>query len=581
MNNFTPFYIENSFDLNKDLETFALKNKLDSTKFELEILDINFFVNDVKLKLESNELENIQSEKKFNLANVNIKQSFNVRVIPKIEDDFFSLHLNKFKNKLFIYFMPEFVYINNEQFLAFFIKKLESKIARMNIIFRDMDSTRTRVRNILESNLDSSLSESEFMLDSSFQKNRLFCIKESLTFIPPRNANFKFFSKEKWEIDNNNPAPLNAAFGVAENETIGIYTHAILGASGRNLCGEFIKTSNVDIESLKLNSPIFNSDEIELINDEFIAKKTGFLSFKNNEFKFIDLTNFVFKTSASPHLLNGLHLDLSIEVESRDEFSDAISEGFMIEANEVLINGYIAKDCIIKANNLVLNGASEKASKIIAKNAKILTLKGELVCENCIVKNVDSGFIKARNVKIINTLGAKIYAKNIELDSMKNNNKIYINGNLKINNASGENNEIHIESKSDLILESKINNALNIKEKLEDSIQKINNNLDSINDFFNKNEYANDKSNFILLYKNYLKIIHKLFNHKLQIATQKINKIEKALKDLDYNLKNCFIESNSNFGEQNILNINCEFLNINKQINIDSRKIHIESYIKD
>lgn len=272
-----------------------------------------------------------------------------------------------------------------------------------------------------------------------------------------------------------------AFYGVRAGELVGVYEFGDLGVAGRNLLGEYIPALQKPREKIIPTSSPHISFKAHDDRIEYFSQIQGFIAVNNQytapfasqeskhehparqpsaqatpeskntesspeskgqeaaspESKNADIFCFfntaqikACKSTNTPPLLGGIEAHITLRIESSDSSIDALGDGVYIEAMSVEISGDLGSETTIKAKHLILNGASHKSSQILAQSAKILTHKGLLCAQECVVKHLDSGLIYADTAKIQEANASTIYAKNIHIERLRNANACHFSKEL-------------------------------------------------------------------------------------------------------------------------------------------------------
>ncbi|OBV28930.1 hypothetical protein BA723_07475 [Helicobacter sp. CLO-3] len=286
-----------------------------------------------------------------------------------------------------------------------------------------------------------------------------------------------------------------AFFGVREGEVVGVYEFGDEGKAGRDLTGAYRKAAP---KPPKITPSAQKHIAYKLYDDriEYISEVQGYIALHSAHtapFASADVPRaqiaqnsaanikdegdnsvdsvFVFflpdsaplKSTTTPPLLGGIEAGISLVIESKSDAIDALGDNIHIEAKSIEIYGSLGKDTAIKADELIINGATHHSSKIHAKIAKILTHKGLMICEKCTIKNLESAKVFADDARVIQANGSKIYAKNISIKALRNNNHCHFSKTLQIQEIpynKGNDNMLAFDIKGDRELRAYIKRAL-------------------------------------------------------------------------------------------------------------------------
>lgn len=433
-----------------------------------------------------------------------------------------------------------FVFLPKERYLkSRYIQSLmqtESIAEHITKHMGDMDSN--DIDSHAKSSTESSDLDSSANADSSQNAPRTLSAPESSAPQTLATSNADYLDDAKFAC---------AFFGVREGEVVGIYELGDEGKAGRDLTGVYRKAAP---KPPKITPSAQKHITYKLYDDriEYISEVQGYIalhsthtapftnantqSTQNSAANIKDESDngadsvFVFffpdfaplKSTTTPPLLGGIEADISLVIESKNDAIDALGDNIHIEAKNIEIYGSLGKDTAIKADELIINGATHHSSKTHAKIAKILTHKGLMICEKCTIKNLESGKVFADDARVIQANGSKIYAKNISIKALRNNNHCHFSKTLQIQEIpynKGNDNMLAFDVKGDRELRAYIKRAL---------------------------KYANDKQSTLKILAQMIDFYAastrdaQVFLQKLQGFTK--DQLEIALKNQDFAAKN-------------------------------------------
>lgn len=282
----------------------------------------------------------------------------------------------------------------------------------------------------------------------------------------------------------------SAFFGVAVDEVVGVYEFGDVGRAGRNLAGVYMSVPNpsgrviptdqqhiyyqVFADKIQYHSKIqgfiaLNTkhtaryatppDRVYSLDSsqKDIAESNKNLALQPDFHKLLDSNKdnanississanscndmFVFfqppatsyNAATTPPLLGGIEAGIELRIISDDSSVDAVGDNLHIEAKTLYVLGMLGSNTTLKASYLSLDGASHHNSNIFATNAKILTHRGFLLCEKCIINTAESAKIYADNARIVCTNGSHITAQTMQIKTLRSNNVCYFSKSLNI-----------------------------------------------------------------------------------------------------------------------------------------------------
>ena len=154
--------------------------------------------------------------------------------------------------------------------------------------------------------------------------------------------------------------------------------------------------------------------------------------------------NFIFKNGIksieTPNLLGGLESGLALEIQARDELSDAIDSNLILEASVINIKGNVGKNVILVAKEITIEGQIHPESYVYANKARITNHKGVCYAKELECKYLERAKVYANSVKVEASAGSVVYAKEIALEKLKSDNKLYFSKQCWIDEVDGNGN---------------------------------------------------------------------------------------------------------------------------------------------
>jgi len=409
-----------------------------------------------------------------------LMQKFIIELYPKTQKDTFTIKLKS--NPSFTYlracvsFMENFKYYPNLKFdilQSIYKTMVRQKFLILRLdkdLFEKVDTLILSIQN------NPAIKELEFDIAKGVDKIE----HQSDEVIYHRNADEGCFDENASYDEGSYCKP------VEKNELLFEYIYRILGREGRNLRGEILPLKPIEF----LDNPFVITDEsiyMEELEDriKYFSANYGFLN-KNHIGYSVTNTLKVpqvgLKTTGS--IKTNADENIVLEITNFDTNDDAIKSGIVnIQASNIRVNGSVGATKLY-GKNISIKGLTHAKSEIFAQDVFIATHKGTLQANNVYVKNLENGTIVAKNVFVENCMAAKIEAENIYICNLLADNTLYPKKNLVIANNLKFKNNIHIsplsfmENNTDKEYENMKNLSLKIKNKLNETISKMQNHYD-------------------------------------------------------------------------------------------------------
>ncbi len=272
---------------------------------------------------------------------------------------------------------------------------------------------------------------------------------------------------------------------VDKGETILEYRKPIFGSNGFNCFGKQIEHGELEAKSFDLQIDEESIDIVEKENRLILkSKKRGFVDYHDGSIAVSNVIKVNKVNRIQSKITDDEDNDIEIVVAQNDVTKDSVGEGAEIISERIHINGHTGSRSVLEATDLIIDGATHKDSNIFAKNAKINRHKGTLRCNRADVKLLEGGKIHATYAEIGTCLGGSVYAKDVVIDHVKSNLKVYASNSITIRLVSGEDNNFVIDYSKVPVITSKI--ALidadldDLKFKLEEAIKSNSSEIPSI-----------------------------------------------------------------------------------------------------
>jgi hypothetical protein len=366
-------------------------------------------------------------------------------------------------------------------------------------------------------------------------------------------------------LENKNNKNKVKIASVKEGSIVIKYRKVVDGTGGRTYEGRFLSVSAIkprQVPNFSIDKTIKKEETNQYIN--YIAKETGFVFFEN---KFLRIDNktemFTATIRNKDKLMTSLDDGVSINIKSKDKFSDAVGSNLSIKSDKVNIEGNVGSSSTIEGNIVKIGGQTHSRSKIEGKKVYINTHKGKAQGVNVFIDTLEGGVVIANNVKIKMARGGLIEGENIVIDVLDSNVEIVASHTIKIGNITGESNVLTLKPIENLSIgdvEDSLESLIDKKEIIEILLKKqekelkekiilIEFNESSLNiqrdDKIDKVRY-NIKSSKIM--DNKMQSYVKLQDEKEKIEAKIINN-QKELEDIDKKIENIYADTKNAYIE--------------------------------
>ena len=429
-------------DIKKVLAEYADKNHLPLFLCDYKIEEVETFIRDVSnhefKKFNENINQRYSDKEKISDEKVEFQQIFHISIskrrINPIELNY-NLNLDKSTThpKLIIHpnsKIPYKSYKSKNTFLML-VEEVNKIKAEHGILIELFDDTMIKSLKLF----------TKYLYAGKFIKNIKIPLFDGIEAELSRVAKLVMWFEEKEDTSQ--------IAEVQENEVLVEYLKPIYGKSGLSCYGNQIESDfGENDEDLQLK---IDTDSIDIIEDEnrklYKSKKKGFAHLVKDRLS-VDNKITVEKISRvqkafSKHEKN----DIEVNVSQSNSDLDTVGEGVNLTSKVVHITGHVGAYSTIKAETLRVDGATHKDSTQYAKVAQINRHKGTLKCNEAKIALLEGGEVHARTVNIKSSLNGKIYAKDVTIEHVKNNLKVYASNSISIKVVVGEDNLFKINYK--------------------------------------------------------------------------------------------------------------------------------------
>ncbi len=261
-------------------------------------------------------------------------------------------------------------------------------------------------------------------------------------------------------------------YPVKENELLIEIIKPKEGRGGRNCKGEYIeveKPKDFEIPKIEFDDSTIRKEE----NEEkilFFAKKSGYIVKEDGKFIIKDKLEIQKINIKTGDVKNADESEVKMEIKESNYLEEAIGDGMIVEAQEVVVRGNVGNKSKVKSKKLEIHGKTHKNSILISEIAKINTHRGKLKAKEAEINILESGFVKANKVKVKDAIGGEIIAKEVEIENLRSHLKVYALKEIRIKNLLGDENLLCISPK-------KVLDEIDI-EKLQEKLKEIEHHID-------------------------------------------------------------------------------------------------------
>jgi len=357
----------------------------------------------------------------------------------------YTLKFDKHSTKPYIILSPNSIISHKlytpKQLLNLLYKELNKIKAFNEILIRIFDDEMLKSLKILI----------KYIYAGKFKKNVKIPLFNGITPTITRESKLIFWYKEK--IDENQVVEVQA------NELLIEFKKPIFGKDGFNAFGRSINSSYAnnaeDLETEIDKGSIYIEEDTN--SKRYLSKKQGFVNFTENKLS-VDNKIKLHKISRNAkNIASNEENSIEVSISQHDTNRDSVGEGVSLTSESIYIEGFVGANSTLEATNLEIKGATHQDSTQFAKFAKINRHKGKLRCHKANIALLEGGEVHASQVEIETCLGGTIYAKDITIEHVKSNLKVFASNSITIKLVSGEDNKFKIHYKDIPILMSELN----------------------------------------------------------------------------------------------------------------------------
>ncbi len=470
-----------SSDISKDLEDMATAHNMPVKELDFKILSYKTCYKKVDSP-RYRELQEIEREKFFKEENIlNPK----LEIIQKLKVEIFKKNSSKFPIKIALganKTLTKVVATIKRQDSVQYFDGLESEI------IAQLDKMKAK-QKILLGFCDNSMRQEVKKLVSLIRVNKK--IEENISFTvcqayePKKHVVgeiiYKYREKKEQKDQRVDHSNKNFMHTVKEGDTIIEVLKPKMGRVGRDCRGELILLKEIELSQEKASVKVTDDIEVKEQDDKifYIAKRSGFINEPNeNEFEIRDelvVDEVSFKTTGS--IEAGDDKDIKINIEGKDEMSDAIGAGVHIETSEIKAQGNVGNGAVVKAKVIEIGGQTHQSSKLYGDEMSINLHKGYAEGESVSVDLLDGGKIVADIVHVKKASGGEIEAKEVYIQSVLSNVLVQASHHIELDKVEGEGNKFIIDARAQRGFKDKVEaieaKILEVKKNREQITKKI------------------------------------------------------------------------------------------------------------
>ncbi|MCQ2953486.1 DUF342 domain-containing protein [Helicobacter pylori] len=472
LEHFAPIKVERCKDIQKELKKVAAENKLQTEDLWFEILKTSIFIkNSAKDDFSEafgGELQQLEEDEYYEKKELALYQTHDIKIKSNAYKRFFEVEVDEDLSQIEIILDECFIVLDTEEHYQEMFAYIKECLAFEGVVFRHLSQMYENLKTELR----------------KYQKeaqNKRFILYASSTFIPNTEEKPHFLLEEEYlpthtiPLSDQEESLVKENYYIAkENQKVACVNHPKQGRDGRNLKGLYIELPKV------ANSPTpighdKNAFEEREENNALVYYSKALQGVKMEKGRLVSNQNFIFKNGIksieTPNLLGGVESGLVLEIQAKDELSDAIDSNLILEASVINIKGNVGKNVILVAKEITIEGQIHPESYVYANKARITNHKGVCYAKEFECKYLERAKVYANSVKVEASAGSVVYAKEIALEKLKSDNKLYFSKQCWIDEVDGNGNRFIFyafggrENQEELKIAKQKLNALGLKSK--------------------------------------------------------------------------------------------------------------------
>ncbi|WRD05055.1 DUF342 domain-containing protein [Helicobacter pylori] len=469
---FAPIKVERCKDIQKELKKAAAENKLQTEDLWFEILKTSIFIkNSTKDDFSEafgGELQQLEEEEYYEKKELTLYQTHDIKIKSNAYKRFFEVKVDEDLSKIEIILDECFIVLDTEEHYQEMFAYIKERLAFEGVVFRHFSQMYENLKTELR----------------KYQKeaqNKCFILYASPTFIPNVEEQSHFLLEEEYLpthtifLSDQEESFVKENYYIAkENQKVACVNCPKQGRDGRNLKGLYIELPKVAHSPTPIGHDK-NAFEEREENNALVYYSKALQGVKMEKGRLVSKQNFIFKNGIKsievPNLLGGVESGLALEIQARDELSDAIDSNLILEASVINIKGNVGKNVILVAKEITIEGQIHPESYVYANKARITNHKGVCYAKEFECKYLERAKVYANSVKVEASAGSVVYAKEIALEKLKSDNKLYFSKQCLIDEVDGNGNRFIFyafggrENQEELKIAKQKLNALGLKSK--------------------------------------------------------------------------------------------------------------------
>ncbi|MCQ2697036.1 DUF342 domain-containing protein [Helicobacter pylori] len=469
---FAPIKVERCKDIQKELKKVAAENKLQTEDLWFEILKTSIFIkNSTKDDFSEafgGELQQLEEDEYYEKKELTLYQTHDIKIKSNAYKRFFEVEVDEDLSKIEIILDECFIVLDTEEHYQEMFAYIKERLAFQGVVFRHLSQMYENLKTELR----------------KYQKeaqNKRFILYASLTFIPNIEEKSHFLLEEEYFpthtifLSDQEESFVKENYYIAkENQKVACVNYPKQGRDGRNLKGLYIELPKVAHSPTPIGHDK-NAFEEREENNALVYYSKALQGVKMEKGRLVSKQNFIFKNGIksieTPNLLGGVESDLVLEIQAKDELSDAIDSNLILEASVINIKGNVGKNVILVAKEITIEGQIHPESYVYANKAHITNHKGVCYAKEFECKYLERAKVYANSVKVEASAGSVVYAKEIALEKLKSDNKLYFSKQCWIDEVDGNGNRFIFyafggrENQEELKAAKQKLNALGLKSK--------------------------------------------------------------------------------------------------------------------
>ncbi|WQT58798.1 hypothetical protein E5D95_04290 [Helicobacter pylori] len=469
---FAPIKVERCKDIQKELKKAAAENKLQTEDLWFEILKTSIFIkNSTKDDFSEafgGELQQLEEEEYYEKKELTLYQTHDIKIKSNAYKRFFEVEVDENLSKIEIILDECFIVLDTEEHYQEMFAYIKERLAFEGVVFRHLSQMYENLKT-------------ELRKYKKEAQNKRFILYASSIFIPNTEEQSHFLLEEEYLPTHIIPLSDQEEFFVKENDYIAKENQKVAcvnypkqGKDGRNLKGLYIELPKVAHSPTPIGHDK-NAFEEREENNALVYYSKALQGVKMEKGRLVSKQNFIFKNGIKsievPNLLGGVESGLALEIQAKDELSDAIDSNLILEASVINIKGNVGKNVILVAKEITIEGQIHPESYVYANQARITNHKGVCYAKEFECKYLERAKVYANSVKVEASAGSVVYAKEIALEKLKSDNKLYFSKQCWIDEVDGNGNRFIFyafggrENQEKLKIAKQKLNALGLKSK--------------------------------------------------------------------------------------------------------------------